>query len=157
MYRDTGRRDWRTGGHAGRSEPGMHRQILTPSHVRPEAQQPAANSPAPRTVSLCQALLSGCSWGHAEPYQCCVPLDVSCRGSACGRCSCLSLGKPAAHRPLLPCGQHRGHALPKGPGALSAALYRAKRRAEPLQKWLSPILPTGEQQRRLACRCTGKG
>lgn len=46
-----------------------------------------------------QALLSGCSWGHAEPHQRCVPLDESRRGSACGCCSRLSQG---SQQPTVP-------------------------------------------------------
>lgn len=104
----------KTRGQAGRPEPGMHKQILSPSPVRPEAAQPAADSPAPHAMPPRQALLSGGSWGHAKPHQCHVPLEVSCRGSACGRCSCLSLGRSAADCTLLPCGQHRGDALRRG-------------------------------------------
>lgn len=93
----------------------MRKQILTPSLVRPEAAQPTADFPAPHTVYPSQALLSRCSWGHAEePHQCHIPLDVSCRGGAYGHCSCLSLGKPATD---CPCSPAQGRCTLKGLGA----------------------------------------
>lgn len=62
-----------------------------------------------------QALLSGCSWGHAETHQRRVPLDVSRRGSDCGCCSHFSRGSQQPTAPL-PCGQHGGDALHRGWG-----------------------------------------
>lgn len=64
----------------------QHAQIFTSSPVRPEAAQPAADSPPPHTVSPCQAPAFRVLLGVCESHWCRVTLDA-CRGMTCGGCA----------------------------------------------------------------------
>lgn len=126
----------------------QHAQILTPSPVRPEAAQPAADSPAPCTVPPRQAPLSGC---HAEPISATSPLMCPAEAVPVGAAAASRWGSRQPTAPCSPVASRGEMHFQRSWGLVRAALCRAKGRAEPLRKWLSPVLPTREQQRWLVC------
>lgn len=119
----------RTQGHAERSEPSMHKQIFTSSPVRPEAAQPAADSPPPHTwVPMPSSCFQGASGAVRVPLVLCHPWCVLQRGRTCGGCAASPEGCQGWHR-LLPCREGTGTSL-----GLRAGLQRSAR-------WWEATLP----------------